>query len=347
MARQYTKCISPANHLGKNVAQVIIAAAVAALAVLLAGAALVPGVAIVVLTAIIAYCRWWLYDRLVCLDGERCAVGWVSKVEPPSKKSGLDRFDTDYSFNLVLAPNVEGALQAAAENDGFQGDLIRNQLPGWDFTKGFTGMQEGQYSNRPSAALHAEFEGGGVYDLMIACLAALPFAVAAAAVCAIPVVGWIACGVLETITGLIFLIGIIVGLTDTGDPNDVNPGLGEIRLGDHTGRGADILVVRGTWVFDSAHDGWNELHPILHCQRTNDTWGGSWHTTSFAQPNTMAAVQRWCEKVTEVDQPETVRSQQQSANQWEVHPVIDGCSSPSLDQAPQHSFVSTGGTACL
>jgi hypothetical protein len=321
MAVQHTKCISPSKHLGKAAAQIIIAAAVAALAALLLGAAFVPGLAIVVLTAIIAYCRWWLYDRLVCLGGERCAVGWVSKVEPPSKKSGLDRFDTDYSFNLVLAPNVEGATQSAAEADGFQGELIRNQLPGWDFS----GMQEGTYQNRPSAALHAEFEGGGVYDLMIACEAALALAVAAVVVCAIPVFGWLACAILEVVAGLIFLGGVIVGLTDTGDPNDVNPGLGEIHTNDVFGRGADVLVVRGTWVYDSAHEGWNELHPILHCQRTGITWNGSWSSTAFSAPNTMDAVKRWCEKVVEGDAPATIRSQQEPSNQWEVHPVIDGC----------------------
>src|SRR3954453_23225888 len=113
MAKEYTSCVSPSAHLGKSVGQVIVAAAVAALVVLLAGATLLPGVGIVALTAIIAYCRWWLYDRLVCLGGERCAVGWVSKVEPPGNKSGLDRFDTDYSFNLVLAPHLEGATQAS------------------------------------------------------------------------------------------------------------------------------------------------------------------------------------------------------------------------------------------
>ena len=31
--------------------------------------------------------------------------------------------------------------------------------------------------------------------------------------------------------------------------------------------GQDVLVVMGTWIYDSAHAGWNELHPVLHCQR--------------------------------------------------------------------------------
>lgn len=40
----------------------------------------------------------------------------------------------------------------------------------------------------------------------------------------------------------------------------------ERHVNDSTGRGADILVVKGSWVYDSAHEGWNEIHPIKHCQ---------------------------------------------------------------------------------
>jgi hypothetical protein len=329
MARQYTKCISPKNHLGKVAAQVIIAAAIAALPILLFGGAVAPGVGVIALTAIIAYCRWWLYDRLVCLGGERCAVGWVSKIEPPGKKAGLDRFDTDYSINLVLAPHGEGAKHASVEADGMQGGLIKNQLPGWDFK----GVDGGQWANRPSAALHAEFEGGGVYTLMLFCLAALPVAVAATIACAIPVIGWIACAILGLIAAALFVIGVIAGLLDTGDPNDVNPGLGEIHLNDPTGHGADILVVKGTWVYDSAHEGWNEIHPILHCQRIG-TWYGSWAGTVFNESNTMQAVDRWCRKIADAEDPATTTAQLRPENRWDVHPVIDGCTGSDGDGRP-------------
>jgi hypothetical protein len=224
-------------------------------------------------------------------------------------------FDTDYSFNLVLAPHGEGATQQDVENDGLQGDLIAQHVPtDWDFS----GMSEGQYQNRPTAALHCEFEGGGVYDLMIAALAALPFATAATVVCSIPVLGWIACAILGVIAAVITVVGIVVALNDTGDPNDVNQDLGEIHLNDPTGQGADILVVRGTWVYDSAHTGWNELHPILQCQRIG-TWTGGWSI------DTKTFVDRWCNALTTADDPSTVRSQLNPENQWEVHPVVDGC----------------------
>jgi hypothetical protein len=323
MAKQYTKCISIKNHIGGAVVQTIIGAAIAALPIILFGGAIAPGVGVIALTAIIAYCRWWLYDRLVCLGGNECAVGWVSKVEPPSKKSGLDMFDTDYSFNLVLAPHTEGATQATVESDGLQGDLIKKHVPDdWDFS----GMSEGQFANRPTAALHCEFEGGGVYDLMIACLAALPVATAATVACSIPIIGWIACAVLGAVAAVIVVVGIVVALNDTGDPNDVDAGLGEIHANDPTGRGADILVVRGTWVYDSAHEGWNELHPILQCQRIG-TWTGSWSV------DTRTYVDHWCNALATAEDPGTVTAQLQPENQWEVHPVIDGCT-PSPPPEP-------------
>jgi len=314
MAEQYTRCISVENYIGKAPAQVIIAAALAALPVLF-GAAVVPGLGLVALAAIIAWCRWWLYGRLVCLGGTKCAVGWVSKVEPPSKKSGLDMFDTDYSFNLVLAPWGEGATQKEVENDQQQGYLIKQQVPDdWEFS----GQSEGQWINRPTAALHCEFEGGGVYDVLIAALAALPFTAAATVVCSIPIFGWVACAILGGIAAVIAAVGLVVALTDRGDPNDVNPGLGEIHTNDATGRGADILVVRGVWVYDSLHTGWNEIHPILQCQRIG-TWTGSWSV------DTKTFVDHWCRALTTADDPATVASQLQPENQWEVHPVIDGC----------------------
>lgn len=317
-AKNYTSCISHDKHIGKVAAQAIIAAAVVAIPIIVFGGAIAPGLGVIALTAIIAYCRWWLYDRLICLGGDRCAVGWVGRIEPPSKKTLLDKFDTDLSVNLVLAPLIQPTL-TQAQNDPVQGELLKSK-----FGLEVTPVDDTNFANIKAASLHVEFEGGGVYDLMIACLAALPFAVAATVVCAIPVVGWIACAILGAIAALITVIGIIAALLDTGDPNDVNPALGELHTNDVFGRGADILVVKGRWVYDSAHEGWNEIHPITHCQRIGE-WSGSWWGTEFAPPHTREAIDRWCEKVTEAGSDETIHSQSQPVNTWTVHPVIDGC----------------------
>jgi hypothetical protein len=319
-ARHYTRCVKEADYIGKVAAQAIYAAALVAIPVAALGGALVPGVGATVLAAIIAYCRWWLYDRLICLGGEECAVGWVSKIEPPSKKSLLDRFDTDYSFNFVLAPLVT-PTQNEAQADAAQGKLVTNHT-GLEFQ----GMQETTYGNIRAAALHAEFEGGGVYDLMMACLAALPFAVAATVVCAIPLIGWVACAILGIIAALIFLVGLIAA-------NDVNSSLGELHTNEPGGRGADIVVVRGTWVYDSAHEGWNELHPITHCQRI-DTWGGNWWGTPFEPPYTQDAVNRWCREISYATSDTTVQAQSRAENQWTIHPAIDGCRGDSEQASP-------------
>ncbi|MFG2463778.1 hypothetical protein ACGFWE_43045 [Streptomyces sp. NPDC048523] len=342
--RQHTKCVAPGSHLGKQYAQVVIAAAVAAGATFGAGVGFAPGVAVVALTAILIYCRWWLYDRLVCLDGGKdvCAVGLVIGVEPASEKSGLDSFDTDYSVNLMLAGTSIGDNQAAAEAS-FQGDLIKNQLAGVKFpineTPGFTGhsvfdadtaatikgiigksddfsdseqklvdqlVQQLHLPNR-TAVLHVEFEGGGVYDLMLAALAALAIASVAAALCAAGIIGIVACLILSIIAAVVTAIGALVGLSDTGNPNDVNANLGEL----HPMR--DWLVVQGSWVYDSAHDGWNEIHPIKHCQRitpeTADEGGR----------------RRWCAAISSASAAATVSAQGEATNTWQVHPSVDGC----------------------
>lgn len=55
--RQYTKCVSAANHIGGQYVQVIIATAVSALPLRI-GAGIVPGVLLIAIGASLAYCRW-------------------------------------------------------------------------------------------------------------------------------------------------------------------------------------------------------------------------------------------------------------------------------------------------
>src|SRR5207249_4783300 len=65
---------------------------------------------------------WWLNRRLLCLDGDRCAIGIVWSVEPAEGKPFPESFDDDFSLNLLLSP--------AAPGDGpdrflTQADLVR------------------------------------------------------------------------------------------------------------------------------------------------------------------------------------------------------------------------------
>ncbi|MBV8498649.1 MAG: hypothetical protein JO003_05295, partial [Candidatus Eremiobacteraeota bacterium] len=59
--------------------------------------------------AAISFCYWWLDIRLICLGGDRSAIGAIYHLEPPVPDydpSDADKFfsgfDTDYSFNLLL-----------------------------------------------------------------------------------------------------------------------------------------------------------------------------------------------------------------------------------------------------
>src|SRR5262245_59661481 len=51
---------------------------------------------IFLLALIIAYCRNWLYERLICLEGDQSMIGAVISVSPPPKVFEFD-WDNDYS----------------------------------------------------------------------------------------------------------------------------------------------------------------------------------------------------------------------------------------------------------
>jgi hypothetical protein len=349
-----------------------------------------PWVAAIEVPLLLAYCRWWLYDRLICLGGDRCAIGMLGAVEPPSEKSGFDKFDTDYSINLLLAPhNIQElpqdypasvppappppadateyyhdeflkALQRAIADDGIQGELIQEQPTtkddGWDFLGAFNKAVGSMVLYHEQAYLHCEFEGGGIYKLMKALEILLPLVTAAAVVCSIPVFGWIACAILGAVIAVVSVAGIVIALNDTGKPSVVDPATGETTDQLHTNR--DILFVKGTWVYDSAHEGWNELHPIKECllvgqvrYLSNDVidWDdaikyfmaavGRWRLDATDPENPIpikdsgpATGQDWkdyvqftCDKVGIATSGVTVTGQGAPEHTWTIHPEVDGC----------------------
>jgi len=348
-----------------------------------------PWVAAIEVPLLLAYCRWWLYDRLICLGGYRCAIGMLGAVEPPSEKSGFDKFDTDYSINLLLAPhNIQElpadypasvppppslgdptayyhdeflkALHRAIANDGIQGELIKEQATikddGWDFLGSFNKAVGSQVLHHYQPYLHCEFEGGGIYKLMKALEILLPLVTAAAIVCSIPVFGWIACAILGAVIAVVSLVGVVTALNDTGKPSVVDPATGQTSDQLHTNR--DILFVKGTWVYDSAHEGWNELHPIKECllvgqvrYLSNDVidwddaikffmvsvgkWRLDWTDPQKPLPikdSGAATGQDWkdyvrftCDKVGVATSGVTVGHQSDPEHTWTIHPAVDGC----------------------
>ncbi|HZN09926.1 MAG TPA: hypothetical protein VFB65_24230 [Pyrinomonadaceae bacterium] len=268
---------------------------------------------------IIAYCNWWLYGRLICLGGDQTCIGMLVSVEPPGNKTFPDSLDTDFSINLLLATNPPKVDQATAEVSIPYGFLMKEQAA--TIVLPFDGYRATDLTGKKSAVLHAEFEGSGVKIMLDGAQIGLWLAVASVAMCvAIPLPwGPIVAGILALLAWLAMLLGLVMGLNDEGNPADVDPSLATLHTNDpQTGEGADLLGVTGTWVYDTAHEGWNEIHPIKLCEKIG-TWQGNW------PPDIDEIIEHWDTAVKDATSPQTQLEQTNPQQDWVVHPDVDGC----------------------
>ena len=86
----------------------------------------------------------------------------------------------------------------------------------------------------------------------------------------------------------------------------------------------DQVIVRGSWVFDTGHHGYNEVHAVRIVQRVEWVPSGAAEFKDF--------LKRWCAKLAEVqprDETGAVGTTSQPLgrpeDQWEHHPAVDGC----------------------
>jgi hypothetical protein len=240
----------------------------------------------IALAAILGFCDWWFHYRLICIQDDQCAVGTVGHT---AVSTGIDDPDLDFTINLVLAPVNRSSLLNAADQISLlapqQRRYFQPQLgPGGESYPPLNGINTnttGGESEPGTSALHCEIEGNGMETVCtVATVAAVVGAVAGtaagagaglavAAGCAATGIFAIACLLLALIvaavvaaltsgavTGLGWLLGVAAG-GDKGSPADVaaEPGSGTVEVGDH-------VAILGDWIFDNAHDGWHELHPV-------------------------------------------------------------------------------------
>lgn len=178
-----------------------------------------------------------------------------------------------------------------------------------------------------TGTFEVEFEGSGVWDLYNSLLVASVPAAIGAVVCMIPIIGWLICLICTLVALAIVGIGALIAQTDSGPDETVS--------GSAVHPGQDILFVMGRWVLDSAHSGWNELHPVISAQKigsvtnANLITGNPWTGTQFANP---AALKRtldaMCGLTNEAQSGSTKKSQSEAQNQWTLHPLVDGCTTP-------------------
>lgn len=340
--RQYTSCVSPGNYHDLGFTYLGWVGAVSTIVTFFI-AAVVSGYAAAVLPALIAmfvvlvsFLIWWLYGRLICLGGERCIIGVVlGRGHPqPLTKAG----DDDATMNVVLAPSpvdfnlpsspVEQRLPQDKTfywNEPAQGDFVKPNAAVLAIGRSYVDDEDHAHYVK---ALHCEFEGSGIRNLLAWASVVLALLIALQIILLIPGLGWL----VPILLWLISSISVFAGTTgllhplNPGDPTDIDPSLGTLTAG-------NIVVVKGDWIYDSLHDGWNEMHAIHACQiicasmEGGKTWpadigGGFGLDTS---DKVKAAVGKWCDAIKDAEDCETGGSRDDPAQNWIIHPLIDGC----------------------
>jgi hypothetical protein len=340
--RKYTECRQPADfdfQFSPYSAALILAlvAAVVAPLLVLTNLVLVP-IAIGAAILLIAGARFYLYERLVCLGPLQTAIGVVSGVTRASaRRTLLDKYgDDDATMGVFLSP---GPTDFSSPIDDYwnssQGELIRPNSAVVNIGLPYA-SSTGDHRTYVMR-LHCEFEGSGVYEflqwlklvlvLLLALLALLLLAPQAAAL-------------LILFLKLLALLFGSFGLANfflpgvEGDPTDVNPDLRDLKSG-------DMVVVTGDWIYDSGHVGWNEIHAVHSCQRMSDgsgvillklnpdgTWpadiGGGLGLDAVHLPMTLA---RWKQAIADATVAVKGGSRNDPANDWILHPIVDGCKS--------------------
>jgi hypothetical protein len=335
---QFTQCIEPAKFVPRSYA--VMAGQAAIIAGLGLPLAIGHPVCLIIvgeifgLAFIIAYCRNWLYGRLICLGGDKAVIGAVISVSPPPGVFTFD-WDNDYSINLLLANTEFGVSQEDAQKSDPFGQLIKAQdvitnPPVSLKTVGhFATDMHG--TGLKTFGLHAEFEGAGNFNLMQVAEGMLGCTVVAYLLCLI------APFPIDLILALFMLFSSLVGIIVSkfvrpGSPSDVNPHLPTIHVNDEDnkghGKGADVLFVQGTWVFDPLHEGWNELHPIKTCTKIG-CWKGDWADIRCGDGPSLPAppilLLRLQQAFQVAQSAETIANQKRPEHRWHFHPDLDGC----------------------
>lgn len=314
------------------------------------------------LDILLRVCDYLLHGKLVCLGGDRCAIGRVASFETVDDKSGFEKLDNDFSINLALCPDPLSGLQAGAANRianynsavaNKQGELIKEQpgmpipreAPGDDqpstryagtFVKIHTILSldnpipedianESDSTTWHLPILHTEIEGNRT---VVVCAAANAFwRPIHDTVCSIPLFGPLLC-FLASLVLAPALAAVVAAAWALGsnDNRDFDDG-GDLKAD-------DLVLIRGRWVYDAGHHGWNELHPIKHIQKIPDADACRWATFDDLR-------KRWCDEVNRIPaapsdateppddvtpvQKETWDIQRRPENRWYFHPLVDGC----------------------
>lgn len=342
---QHFKCVSKDDFKGLTsvIALGILSGTltiIAIVAAVIVGAA-IPGLGVVAgvlfVAAIFELCAFLHGGKLICIQDDACTIGRIMEIIPVGQdKSGFEKMDDDFTLNTLPCPHspVE-VLGEVTASDPQQGPFLVAQPPSSDLGLGFAGVSV-KFNDIPqdTDVFHVEVKGCRVHDVC-AVLKALSFgAPVVGAICSIPLIGWVLCAIAAAIWLAITAAAVAIAwaAAHVGDINDVyDPAAGELTAADpDTGAGGDVILVRGDWVYDAGHSGWNEIHPIRHVQKLTGVVDPRFQAMGKADVALVAAFKKevldvWCLRVGEASDPLVIAAQQDPANGWHIHPEIDGC----------------------
>lgn len=339
--QKYYHCVEPANYVPLQASTLAILSVIFAV---ISGIVHNPlGGAIsgaLWIAAVFDLCRYLEGGKLICHDLKVCVIGRLVELVPVGQdKSGLENMDDDFTFNIVISPHasVESVSDVAA-TDPYQGKYIQEQPGPAGLGLGYAGRSVTFPHGGPdgdsldATVFHCEIKGCRVHDVCVV-LKVMAFPTAAAAVfCSIPLIGWVACLIAMAAVAVITLVagGIVWAVTHNGDLNDVlDPDSGTLTPADsETGLGGDIILVRGDWVYDAGHSGWNEIHPVRYVQKLDipeEFHGATMADAALVDRFKAEVLDPWCYEVGRADDPLVRDEQEKPENSWHIHPSIDGC----------------------
>lgn len=331
--KKYTTCVEPEHYaidFGTHLAGyaqlilfVLSVGFVAFAVITIAGGPVAIVAALAFLAVWISVLLWYLHGRLICLgpDDRNCAVIGVVRSHGQSDPAWGEKYgDDDYTMNLWLAPGP--ITDDRSETDYWQepqGHLVAKNQEILDINKHYGDPKYLQF-------LHCEFEGSGIHDRLNAL-----YGIVATLLLALVVPGfWI----VSIILGLLLIFGKGIfgskGQPGSGTPLDVGVEPGSLD-------GGAVVVVTGSWVYDSGHDGWNEIHPVTSCQVIGYLGDEGWAGFRYTDPatnlefglETVDSVVRfrdfWCGMLEGAQEAEEGGNTTDPANDWVIHPLVDGC----------------------
>jgi hypothetical protein len=233
-------------------------------------------------------------------------------------------------MNIFLAP---GPLDYEESKEQYwqepQGHLVAENAAVLGIGRGY--VQNGHNLNYLKT-LHCEFEGDGIRGLLDNAYIVLAFLLAGLVVSGL----WI-----FSLFFALFAIlsGIFLpepGELGSGNPLDVDPFLGFLSHG-------DVVIVKGEWVYDSLHGGWNEIHPVRNCQVIGHLDDGQdWRNFKFTdlatgtefkldtRENVETFRKFWCDALDGAKVAEDGGNRDDPQHDWGIHPSIDGCKGPII-----------------